>query len=651
MQRLILPLLLALVLGLTALAYAPGLRGEFLFDDRPNIVDNARLEIQDLGFHSLKRAALSMAAGPLMRPISMASFAANRYASGLDPYYFKLTNLLIHLCNGLGIFLLCSLLLTAYSRRCQPDLSPNHMRWLSLAVAAAWLLHPMNLTSVLYVVQRMNSLSALFCIWGLVLYTWGRARLDSGGRTAIIASVVVFTPLALLSKENGALLPLLMLVVEFTLFNFETREPRSRKFLLVLFAICVALPAVLALAYLALHPETVLAGYANRDFSLSERLLTEARVLWFYLFQTVLPSTTQLGLFHDDIEISRSLLAPWTTLLSVMGILGLLTLSFLVRKRAPLVAFAVLFFLAGHSLESSVFSLEIAHEHRNYLPMFGVLLALFFYLTYPLSNLSTLRLRQAAAILLLVLLGSGSFVRARQWSDPLSFAQAEEEHHPRSVRAINGMGLIYASLKTEDQAGMEMNYLLAREHYEKSIVLDSNTTQALFNLITLSAVRKKPVERAWLEELKRRLEFAPFAADEADKLHVLISCRVAAVCMLSSSEFADIFAAALRNKTLIPAYRAGVLSAQSHYEINVLRDYPAALASMAQMVEAEPGNLENRMTLIKFQIAGHRIAAAKAQLLILAGRDKWQTYRAEIEAAEKLLLQSVDQAAPQLKMP
>ena len=199
------------------------------------------------------------------------------------------------------------------------------------------------------------------------------------------------------------LLPLLMLVAEVTLFTFHAEKPSARRFLIGFYALSVALPAAIALVYLAMHSEWLLTGYKTRDFTLTERVMTEARVVWFYIWQILLPSAAQMGLYHDDIAISRGLLQPASTALAMAGVIALLVLSFIARKKAPIIAFGVLFFLAGHLLESTIWPLEIAHEHRNYLPMYSILLMLFFYVLYPLKYVNYLRLRQAFAVLLICL--------------------------------------------------------------------------------------------------------------------------------------------------------------------------------------------------------------------------------------------------------
>lgn len=631
---------LAVALVATFFVYQRGLSGPFLFDDGPNIVRNAGLAIHDLSPAALKQAAWSGHSGPLLRPLSMMSFAANYYATGQDPYYFKLTNLAIHLFNGIGVFLVTSLLLSFYRRRFEPGLSLAHAQWIGAAVTAAWLLHPFNLTSVLYVVQRMTSLSALFSIWGLALFVWGRIRLYEGnnGWLPVLGSVLLFTPLAALSKETGALLPLLMLAMEVTLFGFHAEKPEARRFLVGFYALTVAVPGAVALGYLAMHPDWLLAGYKTRDFTLIERVMTEARVIWFYIWQILLPSNAQMGLYHDDIAISRGWLQPASTVLAMAGVIGLLVLSFVARKKAPIVTLGVLFFLAGHLLESTVWPLEIAHEHRNYLPMLGILLILFFYVLYPLKYLSNLRLRQSVAVLLIGLLAFNTFARASKWANPLDLFQAEVDHHPDSALANGELGAIYSGILFSDPGRIEDNYVAARGHFETAVRLDKNDVKPLFALIMMSAAMGKPVEQVWLQELTHRLETAPYAAITSDKLNTLTECQLERFCKLENSEFEGLLRAALRNPTLAGVNRAKVLYSLSSYTINVLHDNNAALGIMGQMVQAAPREVVYRFALIEFLTALRRFDEAKKELSIVKSMDTLQDHSAKIAAHEQTLL-------------
>ncbi|MFI4938983.1 MAG: hypothetical protein ACHP7O_01340 [Burkholderiales bacterium] len=632
-------LLLLLVLIATFLVYKPGMSGTFVFDDNPNIVNNADIAIQNIQPDTLRRAAFSSNSGPLLRPVSMLSFAANYLTTEFDPYYFKMTNLVIHLVNGTGIFFLSALLLRIYRKRFEPGLSTLHVLSVSLAVATAWLLHPFNLTSVLYIVQRMTSLSALFCIWGLVLFVWGRTRLTEGknGILPILIGLFVFMPLAALSKETGALMPAFMLIIEITLFNLQTAKPSARRFLIGFFAVTVALPALAVLTFIATHPAWLSAGYQGRNFTLPERVMTEARVLWFYLHQIVLPNIAEMGLFHDDIVNSQGLLTPVTTLLSIMGIALLLAVSWIARKKAPLITFGILFFLVGHVLESSVFPLEITHEHRNYLPMFGILFVIFFYLLYPLKVKATLRLRQIIALLLIALFAYDTRSRASDWSNPFDLAKSEVEHHPDSARDNGEMGNNFAAITVQDANLSEVYYQQAVHYYEQSAIVDPHYTNGLFALLMLSSDRNKNIDVRWMNDLEHRLRYSPVDNDTGNKLIRLVTCTMEQKCKLDNKDLEKLINAALQNPTVIGPKRAMILSSRSYYLVDLAKNYPAALDVMLETVKIAPQELQYRLTLVKYLGALRRTEEAKKQLAILKRMDNLHAYTAQIAAQEKLL--------------
>lgn len=621
--------------------YYPGLQGPFIFDDWQNLVQNEHIRIDNLNFSSLQQAAYSTSSGVLKRPISMLSFALNYYATGADPYFFKLTNLLIHLANGIGIFILTLLLLGAFRQRMQTALSQWHVRWTSAMIAAAWLLHPLNLTSVLYIVQRMASLASFFIICGLILYLWGRQRLQEnkgGWLPPVLASFIVFTPLAALSKENGLLLPLLMFVIELAVFRFKAPTATARTFLRGLFAVSVILPLIAFAAYSAWRPEWLLGGYAVRDFTLTERLLTEARVLWFYLKMIVLPATRDMAIYHDDIAISHSLFAPLTTLFSVTGIAALLGGAWLLRNRQPILFFGVLFFFAGHAMESTVIALEIAHEHRNYLPIYGILLPLFYYLLSPTSSPETLRFRQLAAIFMIGLFAFNTASRAQNWSNLFDLSQSEVDHHPDSPRANLQMGYLYSRTIINGPDGIEMNYPIAREYLEKSVALQKNFTVGLFELIHLNSSRGKIPEKNWLIDLKDILEHEPFSSNSANSLVKLESCQVKRDCLLSNQEMDELLKAAMSNPTLSGLNKASVLFAMADHIHYASQDDAQAIKLAFQAADMAPGELQYRLTLIEFLTGLRQFDLARQQLILMRKLDKRESYLPAIEKHEKILI-------------
>lgn len=608
--------LLLIALASAFWVYSSGLSGPFVFDDAPNVQFNRFIAIQGISLNSLTEAAGSSGSSRLGRPLSMVSFALNYYMTGLDPFYFKLTNLMIHLANGLGIFFLTLLLLNVSQRENQLRLDMVQLRTISLAVAAAWLLHPFNLTGVLYVVQRMTSLSAFFSIWGLVLFLWGRIRLSKGrgGVVPVLASFLVFTPLAVLSKESGALLPVFMLLTEVVFFSFRVADAPARKLLLGCYLLFMVIPIIGLLGYTAAYPHWLLAGYENRDFTLAERLMTEARVLWFYLWQIVLPSNAQMGLYHDDIVNSTGLLKPVSTLVSIVGILVLLGGAFVLRKKASLLSFGILFFFAGHVLESTLLPLDIAYEHRNYLPMVGILLPMFYYLLNPSIHPGFLGLRRTGAVLLIVLFAFGTYMRANDWSNPYDFALAEYQHHPDSVRANLELAHFYGTMKAATAQGQQSVHALAEEHYLRASRLSSHDVNGLIGLIKLTSENSRTVQNAWLTTLSDRLGKAKLASVTGDRLLDLTNCTLSAACKLSSDSIWLLLEAALDNKTLTGLGREKVLYAKSSYLINVEHDYSGAIESMRQMIAIDRDEPALRFPLIRLLMALERYDEAGVEI-------------------------------------
>jgi len=132
-----------------------------------------------------------------------------------------------------------------------------------------------------------------------------------------------------------------------------------------LLPVCVL--AILSFSYVDLS--ALFDGYKNRPFTPVERLLTQPRVILFYISLLIYPSTTRLALLHD-VDISTGLFTPWTTLPSILLLAGLLLALLIAAKRHPLVSFCGIFFLMNHAIEGTIFNLELVYEHRNYLPSF-----------------------------------------------------------------------------------------------------------------------------------------------------------------------------------------------------------------------------------------------------------------------------------------
>lgn len=429
MSRKLLWLSLLLLSG--AFVYWPGLSGSFLLDDQQNLKTLDRMTAP-ITPEKLGSVVFSNTAGDLGRPLPMLSFAA-QYASWPDhPETFKAVNLGLHLTNGILIYLVVILVL----RLREP--SSDRASILALATTGLWLLHPLQVSTVLYVVQRMTEMAAFFMLGGLAIYLSGRKLVNDrplAGYVRMLVGLVLGATLGLASKEIAVLLPLYILVLEVTLLR-EVPRPKMWRWW---FWGGLCLPLFIFWGYLAAKFSSwILPSYALRDFSLDERLLTEARILWDYIGQMLIPRASSLGLFHDDIVVSRSLLSPYQTLIAIVGWVFLIFVLIKQWQRWPVPAFGVLWFLAGHSLESSVLPLELYFEHRNYLPLAGVMLALVLEVDILLQRglisvvHRTFMLGVGAWALLLCSL---TLQQSLLWGDFPRLAATWAQSHPNSDRA------------------------------------------------------------------------------------------------------------------------------------------------------------------------------------------------------------------------
>lgn len=629
---------LLLVLVLTFFVYQPGLSGYFLFDDTVNILENNKLHIHSLEWSGLKQAAMSGTAGMLGRPISMLSFALDYLVAENNPGQFKLTNLIIHLLNGICVYFFALLLLKAHRAKFALSIPLANAGWVSVCIAAAWLLHPLNLSSVLYVVQRMTSLSSLFCFLGLIFYVHGRLLMatNSKGWLYVFAAFFVFTPLAIFSKENGALLPLFLFLTECIFFRFDA-PILSKKLLKTIYTCTLALPVLVILAYTAWHPEWLGNTYKIRDFTLAERLLTEARIVWFYIRLIFVPDINVLGLFHDDIPLSRDWLDPITTLPACLGILALLIVGIAGYKRLPIVAYGILFFLLAHSLESSFIPLEIIHEHRNYLPSFGLIFALIFYLFVPGKHNESMKIRSLLAVFILFMLGSISYLRAMQWGDAVEMKLKEVAHHPESLRANMDIAAFYSALPATNQIEADDYYNKAYGFYAKAAELSPSDTLGLMGLISLHANRTMPVEDTWVTALTQRLTKFPFATNTGNSLSRLSQCTIAKNCQGIDVIVGQLFEAAFKNPTLAGRTKTQLLFAWSDYLLQIRQDQTAALRAAREAAALAPTDIDAQMNTAVILVNLKLNEEAKKQIAVIRQLDRLQTHASSLKDLEKLI--------------
>ena len=461
---------LALVplLVLAWFAYRPGLGGGFLFDDFVNLPALGKAGAID-NMAALWRYLTSGTADPTGRPLALLSFLLDARNWPADPAPFLRTNILLHLLNATLLFALLRTLGRTLdgTRNVIPSKAKDLLSedvtgqaknrsfnafWTTNARADAaallgaglWVLHPLFVSTTLYIVQREAMLPVTFVLLGLLAWLHGRRLLPDAPRAGMawmVLGIGLGTVLAMLCKANGVLLPVLAWVLDATVLrpsmsdtsmSNPAPDARTRRRLHWLRILLLVLPSLVLFAYLLGRLPHLGETVDMRPWTIGQRLLTEPRVLLDYLHLLVIPRVLSSGLYNDAYIYSTGLLQPAATLPALLAVLCLVALAFVLRRRAPALSAALLFYFAGHLLESSVIPLELYFEHRNYLP--ALLLG------WPLARAlfkwhGPVWTRGVVAASLLAILAATTWQRATLWTDQGEMALLWAVQSPASSRA------------------------------------------------------------------------------------------------------------------------------------------------------------------------------------------------------------------------
>jgi protein O-mannosyl-transferase len=441
--------------------YSPGLSAGFSFDDYPNL--GTLSSVAD--FDSAMGFVLEPKGGPLGRHLALASFLINTPSWGVAPQDFIFTNIAIHLLNGMLLMWLSFWVAgLAGEERSRAAL-------IAFFVAAVWLLQPINVSASLMVVQRMTTLAMTFGLIGLLLFVRGMEVLRTFPRRGYVLmslGIGLGTTLGMFTKENGVLLPMLTLILQSTLLReySEAMGDGFRRWR----AVFLVLPSIIIIGYLVYQLPGLPLAYERRDFTLEQRVLTEARILIRYLGLILFPVRSEIGPFQDDYPISTGVFEPPSTALAIFLIGFLISLAVIFQRKVSVFSFAVLWFFAGHLLESTVIPLEIYFEHRNYVPAVGPVVAVVWL---------AFRIRQPVwagpAVLLIyaMLMAWVCFTAASVFGNKFESAILWNKEHPDSVRATQNLALAHAINGQFDAASRIISEFADRRGREVGLVVQS----------------------------------------------------------------------------------------------------------------------------------------------------------------------------------
>ncbi len=482
--RRLLPSLLIVIICF--LVYSNTFEAPFQFDDKPGIVENRYLHLKELSLSKLVAAAIK--GRNSNRPVSNLSFSLNYYIGGLNVFGYHLVNLLIHALAGIILYFL---LVTTL------DLGPLRGKFerreqLALIIALLWVVHPVQTQSVTYIVQRMSSMAGMLCLLSLYLYVQGRLGRTRGFKAWCYSGSGTAGVLALGSKEIAGVLPLMLVLYEFYFFQGLDFRVIRRKWLQVIGVLIIFL--IIVLVYLGPHfVREVLAGYRDWDFTLGERLLTQGRVVMYYLSLLLFPSPSRLNVDYE-FSISHSLFNPVSTLFCLLGLIGLVGLGVYLARRKPLASFGVFWFLGNLVVESSIIPLEIVYEHRLYLPLLGFLLFLMGIAGRKVRGRGSIY----GAFTVILIFSFWTFQRNIVWNDEFTLWSDCVKKSPNKARPHMNLGNAYSDKGMYDEAIMK---------YQHALRLEPDYAKAFYNLG--NAYRNKGMYDEAIRVYQKALEIKP----------------------------------------------------------------------------------------------------------------------------------------------
>jgi tetratricopeptide (TPR) repeat protein len=448
--------------ALVFLIYANTLHSPFILDDKTNIRQNRNIRLSQISTEDLWKAGFQGHCE--YRPIPNISFALNYYFHRYDLRGYHLVNILIHITTGIFLYLFLKITLNLPSQRGRNQI----YAWAPFLTALIWLVHPIQTQSVTYIVQRMNSLATMFYILSLLLYAKARLVEKPGPRALFFGGCLLAGLLSLGSKQIAATLPFFIFLYEWYFYQDLSRTWLKRHVLPLVGVLLLFV--VLTLIFLGINPlEQILASYQNRDFTLGQRVLTQFRVVIFYLSVLIFPHPSRLNL-DRDFAISTSPFSPITTLLCMLAISGLIGLAIYRAKRQPLVSFGILWFFGNLIIESSVIGLEIIFDHRTYLPsMFVVLIAVLLIQRYTRPKIVGFFFLGAVAIMFSI----WTHERNGMWNDEVTLWQDCVNKSPNKARPHNNLGhYLNQRGRLED----------AMRHYSEALRIDPGYADAHSNM-------------------------------------------------------------------------------------------------------------------------------------------------------------------------
>ena len=422
----ILPLLLALV---GVLVFSNSLESPFIFDDERHIIDNPNIANPWPLLPILKES----------RPVVSLTLAFNyKFGTDTDVRGYHLVNLTIHILAALALYGLVrsTLLLPMWSRRFG-DVAP----WIAFAAAVLWMVHPLVTQAVNYIVQRAESMMAMFYM--MTLYCAVRSFTSAGRKTFWYAAAIVTCALGMGCKPVMVSAPLIVLIYDRTFVTNSFRAALRQRTVLY-----IGLVAGWVLLILIRGPSQLLTSDAAAGFNLEiinpwVYLYSQSHVICHYLRLAIWPNPLVFDYWWLP---ARSMIEIWPYLVIIVFLL--IASGVALWRKNWLGVIGAMFFCVLGPTSSFVPIADLAVEHRMYLPLAAIIVAGViggYVLLCRLKGPQQARVPGGILVLVLaILLAAGTVRRNRDYKSARQLWQTVVDHRPFNIRARNSLGIYMA---------------------------------------------------------------------------------------------------------------------------------------------------------------------------------------------------------------
>lgn len=396
------------------------------------------------------------------RKVTYLSFLLNQRLAPFSPANFRGLNIFIHFINAVLVYVL------AYKTMLLGGLNDKKKVFLTAFFSSLFFaLHPLNINAVAYIIQRMTSLATFFVLLSLLSYILAA---EAGKRLKaalfyMLCGILVI--LGIFAKENAVMaIPLIIL------YNYVFLKKSDNKLFLkkITISAVIGLVSIGLAAYLLGFHHTFIdlikiftklnqplaeKGWTATDvyWTPLQHILTELRVVSRYIFLIFIPLPAFMVFDSWGYPVSHGITAPVTTLWSLIFLLVLLMFSIWKIKRFPLLCFGILWYLLAISLESFLaLGSDLYFEHRNYLPLTGLIIGLTGQSLIMLQNRIKGKVIFAGAVVFCLLLGSLTVSRNFVWKDSITLWGDTLSKNPANIRAMIAMGNLYLNVSDIDNA-------------------------------------------------------------------------------------------------------------------------------------------------------------------------------------------------------